>query len=80
MLNVIDKKILRGFLLIFMISTVLSCNGQNKNDNSSIPLDTTESSSTERVISGSYELMGTTEEIVDKKISGTLTIEGAVSE
>ena len=43
-------------------------------------LDASEVSSTERVISGNYEIQGTTEELVDKKVSGSVTIEGVFHE
>lgn len=43
-------------------------------------LDAQEVSSTERVISGNYEIQGTTEEVVDKQVSGNVSIEGAFNE
>lgn len=43
-------------------------------------LDAAELSSTENVILGPYQISGTTEEIVEKKVSGSVTIEGVFNE
>lgn len=43
-------------------------------------LDAAELSSTENVTSGPYQISGTTEEIVEKKVSGSVTIEGVFNE
>ena len=43
-------------------------------------IDATEIYSNENVISGNYEISGTTEEIAEKKVSGSVTIEGVFNE
>ena len=43
-------------------------------------IDATEIYSNENVISGNYELSGTTAEIAEKKVSGSVTIEGVFNE
>lgn len=47
---------------------------------SAAALDVVEFSSTEKVISGNYEIQGTTEEVLDRQVSGTVTIEGVFNE
>ncbi len=46
----------------------------------SAEIDASEVTSTEKVISGNYEIQGTTEELVDKKVSGSVIIEGVFHE
>lgn len=67
------------FIPILLLSLV-SCAKPDNGFAPSAVLDASEVSSTERVISGNYEIQGTTEELVDKKVSGSVTIEGVFHE
>lgn len=67
-----NKKLFIAALLMCLVS----CARPDTGFAPSAVLDASEVSSTERVISGNYEIQGTTEELVDKKVSGSVTIEG----
>jgi hypothetical protein len=67
------------FTLIILMC-LASCARPDAGFAPSAVLDASEVSSTERVIFGNYEIQGTTEELVDKKVSGSVTIEGVFHE
>lgn len=62
--------------IAFILICLASCARPDSGFAPSAALDASEVSSTEKVISGNYEILGTTEELVDKKVSGSVTIEG----
>ena len=69
-----------NFLFILTLLCLASCARPDSGFAPSAVIDASEISSTERVVSGNYEIQGTTEELVDKKVSGNVTIEGVFNE
>jgi hypothetical protein len=67
----------RKILLISIVLACLnSCQKTEEGTESVVIIDAAEFTSTEKVVSGSFEISGTTEEAVEKTVSGSVTIEG----
>ncbi|MBC7458399.1 MAG: hypothetical protein H7235_08985 [Bdellovibrionaceae bacterium] len=76
-----NKTLKNKILFITILWMCLSSCG--KSDSGFAPsgvVDAEEISATDKVISGNYEIQGTTEEIVDTQVSGAVTIEGVFNE
>lgn len=67
------------FIAILCIG-MASCARPDSGFAPSAVIDAEEISSTEKVISGNYEIQGTTEEVVDTQVSGSVKIEGVFNE
>ena len=67
-------------VLAFMTSCQRPDTGFAPSVSNTTAIDASEIYSNENVISGNYEISGTTAEIAEKKVSGPVTIEGVFNE
>ncbi|MBC7754152.1 MAG: hypothetical protein H7Z71_07950 [Moraxellaceae bacterium] len=78
------QKKLKLISILALLALISSCqrpdNGFAPSVSNTTAIDASEIYSNENVISGSYELSGTTAEIAEKKVSGSVTIEGVFNE
>jgi hypothetical protein len=76
----IEIKINKIIFTSLFAASLYSCKRPEIKFPSAELIDAAESTSTEKVISGSFEISVTTEEIVEKSVSGSVTIEGVAND
>ncbi len=78
------QKKLKLISILALLALITSCqrpdNGFAPSISNTTAIDASEIYSNENVISGNYEISGTTAEIAEKKVSGSVTIEGVFNE